>query len=175
MKPDRVPRQPYSILTDKIESDNNKYLELSAPLIGYIVYDFNILEETLTDMICEMISEMWNDEGLVITQNMNFASKVALFDRYSKWVQSGHEKKLPIHKSLVNNLIRCGQLRNIVVHSEYEPFDLEGYTLTKFKIDPNASNQEYVQFDIESLKRIRVFIKSTIEQILHYDTEIKNL
>ena len=80
MKQKKVPVGQYAFETKYLEGDNEKFLELIAPLIGYIVYEFNSLEEILTSFICQIINERSDDKGLIITHRMTYSQKVNLFN-----------------------------------------------------------------------------------------------
>jgi hypothetical protein len=171
MKTRKVPLQQYAFETKYLDGDNEDFLEESAPLIGYVVFNFNTLEETLTSFICKMISDRADGEGLVITHNLGYSAKVDLFDRYSKWVQSLYEKELSLHNEMIKQLRECGKLRNMVVHAEWETCDLDGYALVRLKFGAKGIEQEYVQFSVESLKKIQKLIKDTTDLFEKYEEE----
>ena len=175
MKTRTVPLEQYSFMTKNLEDDNTKFLESSAPLIGYIVFYFNSLEEALTRFICEMISDRSDDEGLIITHKMSYSAKIDLLNRYSDWVQHTLQKEIPLHKKLILKLKECGYLRNMVIHAEWETSDIKGYTFTKIKFGSKGIQQVYVQFNIRSLKKIQKLILDTIELLDKYNEKFTHL
>ena len=161
-------------MSKNLEGDNDFFLEKSAPLIGNIVLNFNTLDSALTEMICEIISDRGDDQGLIITHKMHFSNKIDFFDRYSQWLQNTTGKIISTHKELVLNLKKCSSLRNMVIHADWESSFVDGYTLVKVIIDSKGIQQEYVQFSISSLEEIIKLIKSTVEMIDQYDLEFHN-
>lgn len=168
MKSKKVYMEQYAYETKYLEGDNEKFLDSIAPVIGYIVYEFNSLEESLTSFICELISESSDDKGLIITYKMGYSQKVDLFNRYTTWVQNICEIEIPNHNKLIQDLKECSRLRNMVVHAEWETVDKEGFTLIKVRIDKKGIQQEYVQFDLESLEKIRDIIVDTYNLLDEY-------
>ncbi len=175
MKSKRVQVGQYAFETKYLEGDNEEFLEIIAPLIGYIVYEFNSLEEILTSFICQIISDRSDDKGLIIVHKMTYSQKVELFNRWSSWAQRICEKEIPIHQEFVEKLRECGRLRNMVVHAEWDSVDKEGYTLVKLRINKNGIEQEYVQFDESSLERIQELIIETYNQFDKYEKQYQML
>jgi len=175
MKSKKVQVGQYAFETKYLEGDNEEFLESIAPLIGYIVYEFNSLEERLTSFICQLISDRSDDQGLILTYKMTYSAKVDLFDRYTSWAQRTCEKTIPIHDEYLKKLKECGRLRNMVLHAEWDSVDKEGYTLVKLKIDKNGIQQEYVQFDENSLEKIQKLIIETYRQFDEYEEQYHNL
>lgn len=94
------------------------FLEETAPLIGYIVHTFNSLDEQLNSSICELINEHSDHPGAIVIYKMNFSSKVDLFYRLGIFMEIGCEGTMPSFKSLIDDLKKCGTLRNAVIHAE---------------------------------------------------------
>lgn len=175
MQSKRVQVGQYAFETKYLGGDNEEFLESIAPLIGYIVYEFNSLEEILTSFICQIISDRADDKGLIITHKMAYSQKVELFNRLTTWTQRICEKEVPIHEEFIKKLRECGRLRNMVVHAEWDSVDDEGYTLVKLRINKNGIEQEYVQFDEDSLKKIQEMIIETYNQFDDYEEQYQSL
>ena len=45
----------YSFETKNLEGDIDEFLDSVAPEIGYLIFDFNALEESLTNLLCMII------------------------------------------------------------------------------------------------------------------------
>jgi hypothetical protein len=171
MKSKKIFAGQYAFETKYLEGDNEKYLHSVAPLIGYIVYEFNSLEERLTALIHQMISDRSDDKGIIITYKMSYSQKVDLFNRYSTWAQNICNKAISNHQLFVQTLTECGRLRNMVVHAEWETVDRDGFALVKIKVEKNGIQQEYVQFDLDSLAKINGLITDAYNKFDEYEDE----
>lgn len=147
------------------QEDSQKYLKKTLPIVGRIVMYFNGLESELDSVICEIIHDRTDTFGLIILEKMNFSAKVDLFKRFNHNFSHSTSIKLPSYKKIVENLKKCGELRNLVVHAEWGNTDLDGYTYVKLRINMNGMQQEYVQFTEESLQEIEALILSTRTQL----------
>lgn len=155
MKVKQKQLQQFAFLNKYLDDDNREFLELIAPQIGYVVFDFNLLEERLTSFICQIINYNHDAKGLIITQNMTYASKVDLFDRYSSYIQQTLNKNIESHKKFIEDLKESGRLRNMVVHAEWSTIDKESYTFVKLRTTKTGLVQEFVQIDYDSLIDVR--------------------
>ncbi len=155
MKSKRTPLQQFSFLTKYLEGDNDKFLKSISSHIGNVVIEFNLLEERLTALICQLIINDIDAIGLIITQNMNFSAKVDLLNRYSLYTQDIFRKKIAIHESFIEQLKESSRLRNLVVHADWNHSDLDGFTFVKIRIKDGKLDQEFIQLDEESLIYVR--------------------
>ena len=167
--------QQYSFENHDLEGDNNEFLNETAPYIGFVVHTFNQLEESLNSAICERISDRSDEPGAVVIYKMNFSAKVDLFYRMVRSMEIGCNYIFPSFNSLIENLRKCGTLRNAVVHAEWYNMNEKGYTFVKLNFDKNGIEQHYWQFTPESLKDILSFIESTDMSFENYYEEKRQL
>lgn len=146
--------------------DYEKFLEMTAPLIGFIVHDFNRLDESLNTVIWQRISDRSDEIGALITYKMSFSAKVDLFYRMVKSMEFGCDFEIPIISKLTENLKRCATLRNAVVHAEWYNMNEDGFTYVKINFEKNGLTQHYWQFTPTSLVEINNLI---IETYLMFD------
>lgn len=165
----------YSFETKNLEGDIDEFLDSVAPEIGYLIFDFNSLEDSLTSLLCMIINDRTDSPGLIVTHGMRYSAKVDLLKRYVEHAQSVAEREIKSHKNVMSELKECGTLRNMVVHAEWETADIDGYTLIKVKVKKGELIQDYVQFDLPSLKSIRTRITSLTEEFYEYEQEYFNL
>jgi len=151
MKKKIIPINQYAFETKNLEGPADEFLERTAPLIGYIVHSFNTLEEMLNSSICELLLDDYDGFGLQVIYKRSYADKVDLFKRILLAHQNAVNKIMPIFEKLISNLREAGELRNLVVHADWESAYDDGYTLCKLKINKNGIQHEYVQFTPESL------------------------
>jgi hypothetical protein len=159
----------YSFETKNLEGDIDEFLDSVAPEIGYLIFDFNSLEESLTSLLCMIINDRTDSIGLIITHGMSYSAKVDLFKRYVEHAQAIAENEIEGHKDVMAELRECGTLRNLVVHAEWGSADVDGYTLIKVKVKQGELIQEYVQFDSQSLKKIRTRINTLTDRLFEYE------
>jgi hypothetical protein len=169
VKTRHLPLQQFAFLNKYLEGDNEEFLELIAPQIGFIVFDFNLLEERLTSFICQLINHNSDAKGLIITHNMTYSSKVDLFDRYLNHTHQVLNKQIQTHNKFVEDLKESGRLRNMVVHAEWDTADKEGYTCVKLRTTKNGLTQEFVQLDYNSLVDVRNKIIETYNYFDEYE------
>jgi hypothetical protein len=175
MKKKDIPINQYAFETKNLDGPNEEFLEKTAPLIGYIVHSFNTLEELLNSSICELFFDDCDTIGLQVIYRRTYAEKVDLFKRLLNEQETGLNKKIPIFEKLFFNLATAGNLRNQVVHADWESAHDDGYTLCKLKINAKGIQHEYVQFTPDSLKSILKLINETCEMFDQYDEEKQEL
>jgi len=173
MEKKEIPIEQYAFETKNLEGTTETFLEETAPLIGYIVHSFNSLEESLNSAICQLFHDDSDTLGLLVIYRMNYAAKVDLFKRILNERQFGDPQKLSILEKLYANLTKAGELRNKVVHADWESAHDDGYTLCRLKINSKGILQhEYVQFTPESLEKILQLIDETDEMLYNYNEEL---
>ena len=165
MKEEKFQFGQYSNENHTYDDVNNEeyesFLQQTAPLIGYIVHDFNKLDESLNNAIWQKISDRTDEIGALITYKMNFSAKVDLFKRIIKAMEIGCDVKILILNELIEKLKRCATLRNAVVHAEWYNMNEKDYTFVKLNFEENGLKQHYWQFTPESLGKIIDLINET--------------
>ncbi|MFH1997721.1 MAG: hypothetical protein ABII94_03450 [Patescibacteria group bacterium] len=174
MKKKEIATQQYSFETKNLEGASDDFLEKTAPLIGYIVHRFNTLEETLNDAICDIFHDDCHTTGLLVICKMNYSQKVDLFKRIWQTHQNLIQKKLPVFEELTNNLTKAGELRNQVVHADWESAYDDGYTRCKLKVNAKGMQHEYIQFSPEALEEILELIDKTYDLFDQYEDELQS-
>lgn len=174
MKKKYIPIVQYSFETKNLEGPNEIFLEETAPLIGYIVHNFNTLEQLLNEAICEILFDDYDGIGLQVIYKRTYAEKVDLFKRLMIEQQNASEKKIPVFENLICNLIKAGELRNLVIHADWETAHDNKYTLCRLIINTKGIHHEYIQFDSESLNNILSFINDTCNLFDQFEEEKQN-
>jgi hypothetical protein len=151
------------------------FLELTAPLIGYLVHTFNSLDERLNSAICMRINDRTDEPGAIIIHKMSFSSKVDIFNNLVVSLQNACGKTMPSFKKLIQDLKTSATLRNAVVHAEWENMNEKGYTYVKMSFDKNGMQQHYWQFTPDSLDNAINFIHQTYMSFDKYELEKQNL
>lgn len=149
----------------------DEFLEKTAPLIGYIVHSFNSLDERLNYMICELINSRTDEIGAIVICKFTFSSKIDLFYRLIRSMEITFNKKIECFELLITNLKKCANLRNAVIHAEWENMDENGFAYVKMYFNKNGLQQQYWQFTPESLIEIEDFINDTYFLFDKFDDE----
>lgn len=170
-----LPINQYAFETKNLEGPTEDFLDKTAPLIGYIVHSFNTLEEMLNSSICGLLFDDYDGYGLQVIYKRSYADKVDLFKRMLLEQQNALNKKMPVFEKLVSNLSTAGELRNLVVHADWESAHDDGYTLCKLKINTKGIQHEYIQFTPESLNDILKLIHDTCDMFDQYEEEKEEL
>ena len=157
---------------ENIEGASEDFLDKTAPLIGYIVHSFNTLEQQLNSVLCDLFHDDLHDIGLKVIYKMSYSAKVDLFKRFLINQETGFRKKMPIFGDLIKNLEKAGELRNQVIHANWESAYDDGFTCTKIIMKKKRGIQfEYVQFTPEALEEILEFIDETYNKFHDYEEE----
>ncbi len=176
MKKKKIQFQQYIFEGTNTEGANEEFLDKTAPLIGYIVHSFNTLEQLLNNALCDLFHDDMHDLGLIVICKMNYSAKVDLFKRFLIRHEEMLGEKMPIFEKLINNLVKAGELRNQVIHADWESAHDNGYTFTKFIVKKKSGIQnEYVQFTPEALEEILQFIDETYGEFDDYEEEIAEI
>ena len=170
MKSKKTPLRQFAFETKYLE-DNEDFLEHLSSHIGRVVIEFNMLEERLTALICQFFINDIDAIGLIVTENMNYAAKIDLFDRYVKYIRKISSKEIAMHEKLVRELKESGRLRNLVVHADWSHSDLDGFTFVKMRMKNGKMDQEFVQLDEDSLIHVRNTIIETYNAFDDYEDE----
>lgn len=150
------------------ETKAEEYIDTALPLIGLIVMYFNSLESSLDSILCENFTDKTDSTGLIVISGLNYSSKVELFKRFLDNFQIDLNIQFKEYTKLIENLKKSAQLRNLVVHANWESMNEEGFAYVKLKMSKNEMHQEYIQFDNDSLQKI-------IELILETQNKLHNL
>lgn len=171
MKSKRAPVGQY-IIENLGEMDNAyEYVEDLMPLIGEVVLFFNALESDLDDDICKTISDRSDQKGLLVLHNMMYATKVDLFQRFNSDFQRTFGWDIPGYHDLIASLKECGNLRNRVVHANWQYTDDDGFTQVRIRMSKDGLEHELWQFSIESMLEIIKKINQTRDALDEYIQE----
>ncbi|MFN6378749.1 MAG: hypothetical protein ACK4WD_05710 [Flavobacteriales bacterium] len=154
-----------------LEKDSEEFLDETAPLIGYIVHFFNSLEQTLDHAICESVSDRTDEPGAIIIHKLSYSAKVDLFYRMIRSMELGFGRDLPSFNTLIQDLRKCGTLRNAVVHADWNHVNEDGFTYVKLDFNKDGLKQHYWQFRAESLMDIIKLISETNHAFDKYEEE----
>ena len=158
-----------------LEKDTGEFLDDTAPLIGYIVHFFNSLEQSLDHAICERVSDRSDGPGAVIIHKLSYSAKIDLFYRMIRSMELGFGKDLPSFNTLIQDLKKCGTLRNAVVHADWHHVNEDGFTYVKLYFNKDGLKQHYWQFTPESLRDIIKLINLTINAFDKYEDEKQDM
>ena len=154
MKIKKVPVGQYMLENLGDTDDAYEYIEGLIPWIGEIVVAFNGLESSLDSLLCETFSDRSDQKGLLVLHSMMYSTKVDLYKKFTEDFLRAFSWEIPIYKTLIPLLKECGDLRNKVVHANWEQTNNDGYTQIKYKLGANGLDHELCQFSADSLEMI---------------------
>ncbi len=157
------------------DGTSDEFLEQTAPLIGYVIHNFNSLDGLLNQEICSLINDRTDEPGAIVIHRMSFSAKIELFNNLGRSLEMACEATIPIFKILIGRLKKCATLRNAIVHAEWENMNEKGYTYVKMICNKNGVQQQYWQYTPESLEEIIEFIQETYSMFDQYENEKTDL
>ena len=99
---------------------------------------------------------------------MPFTTKVDLFQRFCDDFKRAFNTDNEYYVGLISKLKEVGNLRNTVVHADWESTNEEGFTFVRLRINQQGIKQEYIQFSQDSLDRINDLIGDARQQLDSY-------
>ena len=155
MKKKYKPIGQYIFEAQNLDGPSGEFLDRTAPLIGYIIHGFNTLESAFNEALCEtFFPDDDQRTGQVVIYKLGFNSKLDLFRRLWLLRQEYFEKEAIVAFKLIDMLRDIGNLRNTVVHADWETAHDDGYTLYRMKVNRGRVCHEYIQFSVKSLEKI---------------------
>lgn len=161
MKKKKSPVGQY--ILDGLGDTDNAYVHIHnvEPVIGEVVVQFNSLEAAVSSLICTYISDRSDSHGLIVIQNLMYKTKVELFERFARELQRVYGKEIANFEKLIANLKECGDLRNRVVHANWEYTDENQFTQVRVRYTKNGLEHELWQFTEDSLQKILKLLYDT--------------
>src|SRR6266536_2169020 len=145
----------------------------SSSFDGNLPKKLNVVSCVHGVLNCCSFSDRSDLFALITINNLTYAQKVELFDRFTQQylltAEPATAERQERRKKLVAALRECGVLRNAVVHANWESTDYRGYTFVKLKISAKGLVQEYRQLNITALKKIKSLIERTIKNLDRFD------
>jgi hypothetical protein len=163
------------------EKEQNRYLRQIAYWVGFFVFEFNDLENTITDIAAEHIDGRLekNDYAYIFLTGMMFNQKVELLERYYRfWINMFDRKNEELMRRTEKILVdikAAGSIRNTIVHANYYSLDQNGNIKEKIKFAGSDAEEHWVDinrdFLVENINRLM----ELTEKLQELDEEIKNL
>ena len=169
----RVLRQNYAAEPFEYK-DQNKYLRQIAYLVGYFIFEFNNLDDVLTNILGLHIGggDMKIYEHIFLS-GISFTQKIELLDRLYKYeldfsnLEADEETPQEKVNKIINELEELRKLRNIIVHANYYSLDKNGNIKAKTKFNDSDVEEDWVSvtrdFLVESINHIIEFTEKIEE------------
>lgn len=149
--------------SELIDEATEEFLVETAPLIGQIVQSFNAIESMMDNIICKMICSRSDQIGGMVIVSMPFGQKLKLLERFITnydILVRGLDTSSKEGLDFVNALNHAAELRNLVVHVDYESTK-DGFFFNKLKSNKQKGVQEkHVLITAKGLVEIVEFIES---------------
>lgn len=153
---------------DSEDDDDDAVLFESLPLVGMVVLQFNMLENSIDSAICAAINDRTDAVGLLVIDGMGFVQKVELYRRLCENLHATVPGPVASFAGLAARLKDVATLRNHVVHANWITSDTQGYTYTRMQIKRGGMQQEYVQLTPEAMRKVGDEIKGASDQLHAY-------
>ena len=157
----------------------SKYLKKVSYWIGQIVFEFNELEHTITNVIGERINtaDVRGYEYVFLT-GLAYSQKIELLKRLYKYeinfVNPPERQKQLSKKTneIIEEMKALGNIRNTIIHANYYSLDKNGFIRKEIKFSESDAEEQWViitrDFLVENLNRIMEVSKRLEE----FDEEI---
>ncbi len=131
-----------------------KYLRKIAYWVGYFIFEFNDLDDTVTRALAEHIDGHLekNEYAYIFLSGLTFNQKVELLERYcnfhlKRYGNDGKHLEMKTEaEEIIGQLKAIGKIRNTIVHANY-------YTL-----DKNGNIKEKTRFAVPEIEQYWVSI-----------------
>ena len=148
------------------KGDDNVPHELTS-LIGYVIFAFNDLEETLSSGICDLISDRSEDKGRIVIMRLNFTQKVDLYRDLVGHLLHTLQKKTLLQRldSLVKKVNDLGRRRNQIIHAAWLDYDPKtSSVVTKIKLRARRIERHRERIAFEHIDKLFAEIGEVTEQ-----------
>jgi hypothetical protein len=156
------------------DKEQDKYLRQIAHWVGRFVFEFNDLENVITNLAAEHIDGRLekNDYAYIFLSGMLFNQKVELLERYYHFqlglsdpaVSEALRKKA---EAVIADLKAVGKIRNTIVHANYYSLDMNGNVKEKTKFSGSDVEEYWVaitrDFLVENINRVFELIERVEE------------
>lgn len=139
--------------TDVDEKEQNKYLKQIAYWVGYFIFAFNDLENTITEIIAGHIDGRLdeNEYAYIFLTGMQFGQKIELLERYYQFMlpyttsilNINTEDALKKSKDILTEIKELANMRNTIVHANYYSLNKNGNIISKIKFS-NGNVEEHL-------------------------------
>ena len=168
-----------SILTnlDRELKKLEKHLDAIAPAIGYLVFSFNSLENTLDTILIEFISDDVEEVGAAVIDGMTFHSKVNLLGKLYHVMLAALEDDVfgERLKDLLSSLDQAAEMRNSVVHAAWLEYNTATRTVrTKRKVTKRGLEVLEKPLSKKDIKKCQGFIESVEYKLTKFQEEMNN-
>jgi len=174
----RLSQRNYSV--DPVdEKEQNLYLRHIAYWVGYFVFEFNDLENTITNLAAEHIDGRLekNDYAYIFLTGMLFNEKVELLERFYRfWLNMSESESLRSKTDeIIANIKAAGKARNMIVHANYYTLDKNGNIKEKVKFAGSDIEEHWVAINRDFLVENINHVMELTEMIQELDEEISEL
>jgi hypothetical protein len=163
------------------EKEQNQYLRQIAYWVGFFVFEFNDLENTITDIAAEHIDGRLekNDYAYIFLTGMMFNQKVELLERYYRfWINMFDRKNEELMRKtekILADIKAAGSIRNTIFHANYYSLDQNGNIKEKIKFAGLDVEEHWVNINSDFLVENINHLMELAEKLQELDEEITNL
>lgn len=139
-----------------LEGKEDRY----APLLGYFLLDFSVLEHSLNLALAEELHGSTHEVGYVVIEKLKTFDKIELFFKlYLRLVSFQGQKGKAALAIVRKRLENINTFRNLIMHANWSTIDKENFVRTRIKVD---SEEGYVKF--RNVKITTTMIRTQIRE-----------
>ncbi len=162
--------------------EQNKYLRQIAYWVGCYVFEFNHLEDLITNIAAEHIDGGLekNDYAYIFLTGMMFNQKVELLERYYNFLigiqgPKNAEGLAKEAQNIIGDLKRIGKNRNTIVHANYYSLDKNGNIKERTKFAGSDVEENWIAITREHLVESINEIIDLMEKVEKFDEDLEEV
>lgn len=158
------------------EEELTAALEKISSSIGWIVIEFNSLEDSVGFCIKELVSNSEGGDSLVYTliANMGFTAKAnALMNLYGETIERcGFRDLRESLKALDTQLQEAARRRNCYAHADWIGISRQHLVAVKIAASRKGVRQFYRTFEPEEMARDLEYVREATEALVQFDESL---
>lgn len=112
-----------------------------APLLGYFLIHFSVLEHSLNLALAEILHSRTHEIGYVVVEKLSLFDKIDLFRKLYLGIVSPQSKKgKDALLAICKRLEKINTFRNMIAHANWSTIDAQGFVRTRIKVDPSEGH-----------------------------------
>ncbi len=149
---------------DFLEGKEGRY----APLVGYFLIYFSVLEHSLNLSLAEILNERSHEIGYVVVEKLSVYDKIELFRKLYLRILSSQSKDGKDALAVIRTrLEEMNTFRNILAHANWSTIDAVGFVRTKIKVDPDEGHITF-----KNIKITRDIIQTQTNEVRRLSSDL---
>jgi hypothetical protein len=147
-----------SITLQLLQVIDYRKLEEYYPLIGEFCAIFNSIEDTLTESLISLTSEV-EEIGMIIYAESSFSQKKIIWKKLCFFYSNYMEEKTKLNfrndlEKILNEIDEISKIRNTIVHANWEDMNHELFVKSKIRNSNDGIKIQHISIDTDEFTRI---------------------